>query len=99
MKTSIAILLLFIFTSPVFAQQEDAAETYTDTGMPAAEEGIGRPSGFHGILGAGLFTAKRIFGYNHRLINVGPVILMRRRNILASGASWDKRRTYSTGSL
>jgi MipA family protein len=76
MKISIAVMLFIMSTSPVFAQQEDAAETYADSGMLAPGKGIGKPSGFHGVLGAGFFTAKRIFGDNHRLINVGPVILM-----------------------
>jgi outer membrane protein len=92
MKTSIAIMLFLIFTSPVFAQQADVAETYTDTGIPAPEEGMGQPSGFHGVLGAGFFTAKRIFGDNHLLINVGPVILMRYEDIaywsLIGGGVW-----------
>ena len=92
MKSSIAIMLFLIFASPVFAQQEDPAETYTDTGMTAAEEGMGKPSGFHGVLGGGFFTAKRIFGDNHRLIFVQPVILMRYEDIaywsLNGGGVW-----------
>ena len=92
MKASIAIILFFILSSPVFAQQKDPAETYADTGISAAEEGIGKPSGFHGVLGAGFFTAKRIFGDNHRLITVGPVILMRYEDIaywsLNGGGVW-----------
>jgi hypothetical protein len=77
MKTSFAIMLFFIFASPLFAQQEHAAETYADTDMPALEAGIGKPPDFHGIIGAGFFTAKRIFGDNHMLVSVGPVFLMR----------------------
>jgi len=92
MKTSIAILLFFIFTSPVFAQQEHPAETYADTGIPADETGAARPSGFHGVLGGGFFTEHRIFGDNHLMIAVTPVFLMRYEDIaywsLNSGGVW-----------
>lgn len=85
-------MLVLIFTSPVFAQQEDGAETYADTGMPGLEDGVGKPSGFHGILGAGFFTWHRIFGDNHMLIDVGPVVLLRYEDIaywsLTGGGVW-----------
>jgi len=92
MKTSIALMLLLLFASPVFAQQEDAGETYVDTGAIAPAEGGGDFSGFHGILGGGFFTAKRIYGDNHRLIYVLPVVLMRYEDIaywsLSGGGVW-----------
>lgn len=92
MKTSIAILLFLIFTSPVFAQMENPAETYADTRMPADEVGAARPSGFHGVLGGGFFTEHRIFGDNHLIIAVRPVFLMRYEDIaywsLNSGGVW-----------
>lgn len=92
MKTAIAIMLVVIFFSPVFAQEENPAETYTDTGMTAPGVGAGEPSGFHGILGGGFFTAKRIFGDNHRLIHIEPVVLMRYEDIaywsLNGGGVW-----------
>ncbi len=85
-------MLFLAFTSPVLAQQEDASETYADTGMPGLEGGVGKPSGFHGILGAGFFTWHRIFGDNHMLIDSGPVILLRYEDIaywsLSGGGVW-----------
>ena len=92
MKASIFVLLFLIFTFPVFAQQEQPGETYADTDMLAPTQGIEKPSGFHGRLGAGFFTAKRIFGDNHLLVNTGPVILLRYEDIaywsLTGGGVW-----------
>jgi len=62
MKISIVIVIFLMFTSRVFAQQENPAETYADTGIPADEAGAERPSGFHGVLGGAFFTEHRIFG-------------------------------------
>ncbi len=87
MQIIIVIMLFFISTSSVFAQAalpssafaqtEKPAETYADTDMTSPEDGIEKQAGFHGMVGYGFFTAKRIYGDNHRLINPNPVILMR----------------------
>ncbi len=92
MKTSIVFVLILMFISPVFAQQEHPAETYADTGMPADEAGAARPSGFHGVLGGGFFIERRIFGDNHLMIDTTPIFLMRYEDIaywsLNSGGVW-----------
>lgn len=61
MKTSIALVLFLLFTSPVFAQQADVAETYTDAGM---EERKGTADG---CLNAVWRTPLATFGVHSRL--------------------------------
>jgi len=94
MKTAIAILLLLFFASPVFAQQADVAETYADIGIPAPEEGMGQPSGFHGIAGhyrlsdswsllGGLFETR----YGNGIVD-SPIVTLRYQTLMFFGAGW-----------
>jgi outer membrane protein len=92
MKTLIIIMLFSsVLFSPVFAEEE-VTETYTDAGVPAQERQALRPSDFHGILGAALFSGQRILGDDGRRISLFPLLLMRYKDIaywsLGGGGVW-----------
>ncbi len=84
------VLVSLVLSSPVFAEEE-ATETYTDTGVPAQGRQAA-PSGFHGILGAGLFSGQRIVGDDGRRTALFPLVLMRYKDVaywsLAGGGVW-----------
>lgn len=70
--TSAAVLLA---SCPAYADTATPlTEVYIDTGVPAEEQPA--PTGFHGILGAGLFNGERIIGDAHRRTILLPIVLM-----------------------
>lgn len=92
MRIFISIIIFSaVLSSPVFAQEE-VTETYTDTGVSAQDQQVSRPSGFHGILGAGLFNGERIIGDDGRRTALFPFVLMRYKDVaywsLGGGGVW-----------
>jgi outer membrane protein len=91
MKTFITLILFsIVLSSPGFAEEE-VTETYTDTGVPAQDQQA-RPSDFHGILGAGLFSGQRIIGDDGRRTSLFPLVLIRYKDVaywsLTGGGVW-----------
>jgi outer membrane protein len=89
----ILFIILFSITllSSAFADtNEEVTEVYTDTGVPTPDQN--KSSGFHGILGAGLFTGQRIIGDDGRRTSLFPLILMRYKDIaywsIGGGGVW-----------
>ncbi len=76
MTIAISLFLFILVLSLPVRAEEDATETYTDVGAPAAAQAA-RPSGLHGILGAGLFNGQRIIGDDGRRTALLPLVLMR----------------------
>jgi outer membrane protein len=92
MRTFIAIILFgIVLSSPVFAEEE-ATETYTDAGGAAQDQQASPPSGFHGLLGAGLFSGQRIIGDDGRRTGLLPIVLLRYKDVaywrLTGGGVW-----------
>jgi outer membrane protein len=92
MKKLLSIILLSLaLVSPVFAETAgDLTEIYIDTGAPTPDQE--KPSGFHGILGAGLFSGQRIIGDDGVRTVPLPVIFMMYKDIaywnLGGGGAW-----------
>lgn len=90
-KICTMLLLALVFCTPVFADTtEDVTEVYTDAGVKKADEQA--PSGFHGILGAGLFSGQRIVGDDGRKLVLLPLVLVRYRDSaywsIGGGGGW-----------
>ncbi len=94
MKTFMSVITLcLVFCSPVFAEEEDLTETYTDAGVPVREGALeARPSGVHGILGGAFFGGKRIIGDNDTIAGLFPLVLLRYKDAaywsLTGGGVW-----------
>lgn len=85
------MILLSLLCSPAFADTtEEVTEVYTDVDAAAADQR--GPSGFHGILGAALFGAKKIIGDGGTVIVPLPLILMRYKDVaywsIGGGGVW-----------
>ncbi|MEK6700589.1 MAG: MipA/OmpV family protein [Nitrospirota bacterium] len=83
-------VLLFI-CYPAYADTvSDLTEDYTAAGVPGQEQAA--PSGFHGILGAGLFNVEKIVGDSDRKTVPLPLIIITYKDLaywsLGGGGVW-----------
>jgi MipA family protein len=92
MKKLIFLMLSgLVLSSQVFAEEE-VTETFTDAGAASQDLQAVPPSGFHGLLGAGLFSGQRIIGDDGRRTSLFPLVLMRYKDLaywsLTGGGVW-----------
>lgn len=92
MKTFVSTILLSLVLFSSVCAEEEVTETYTDASAPAHDQQVSAPSGFHGILGAGLFSGQRIFGDEGKRTSLFPLVLMRYKDVaywnLGGGGVW-----------
>jgi outer membrane protein len=92
MKKYSFLIITFIiaFLPPAFAETEDPTEVYTDASAPASDQH--KPSDFHGLLGAALFSGQRIIGDDGWRAGLFPLILIRYKDLaywnIGGGGVW-----------
>lgn len=86
----LTIAFMLAFLSPAFAETEDPTEAYTDASTPVSDQH--KPSGFHGVLGAALFSGQRIVGNDGWRAGLLPLVLIRYKDIaywsIGGGGVW-----------